>query len=92
MLFTKQGNPQASAEYMRIPLLAVCHQDRQFASEHHLTGRPHIMLWLTRAFAFHASMCACHAWLTTFIKEAAEMGCLLQNYASVLISSNEVKQ
>eukprot|EP00983_Pelagomonas_calceolata_P079258 1154587-Pelagomonas_calceolata.AAC.2 len=47
MLFTKQCNLQATAEYMCAPFLAHCRRIRQFASQHHLTDRPHTMLWLT---------------------------------------------
>eukprot|EP00983_Pelagomonas_calceolata_P050489 1141995-Pelagomonas_calceolata.AAC.2 len=55
MLFTKQRNLQASAEYMCAPFLAGCRRIRQFTSEHHLTDRPHTMLWLTKAYALPAS-------------------------------------
>eukprot|EP00983_Pelagomonas_calceolata_P045339 1139688-Pelagomonas_calceolata.AAC.8 len=59
MLFTKERNPQATAEHMCAPFLAGCRRIRQFASEYHLTDRPHTMLWLTRAYALPASMYAC---------------------------------
>eukprot|EP00983_Pelagomonas_calceolata_P002857 94183-Pelagomonas_calceolata.AAC.1 len=57
MLFTKR-NLQASAEYMCAPFLPGCRRNRQFASEHHLTDRPHTVLWLTKAYALPASMYA----------------------------------
>eukprot|EP00983_Pelagomonas_calceolata_P012274 392495-Pelagomonas_calceolata.AAC.1 len=58
MLFTKQRNPQATAEYMCVPILAGCRWIRQFASEHRLTDRPHALLWLTKAYALPASISA----------------------------------
>eukprot|EP00983_Pelagomonas_calceolata_P020763 652295-Pelagomonas_calceolata.AAC.1 len=54
MLFTKQRNPQATAECMCAPFLAGCRRIRQFASECNLTDRPHTMLWLTKAYALPA--------------------------------------
>eukprot|EP00983_Pelagomonas_calceolata_P056383 1144573-Pelagomonas_calceolata.AAC.2 len=47
MLFTKQCNPQATAEHMCAPFLAGCRQIR-----------PHTMLWLIKAHALPASMAA----------------------------------
>eukprot|EP00983_Pelagomonas_calceolata_P074183 1152449-Pelagomonas_calceolata.AAC.2 len=55
MLFTKQRNPQATVEYVCAPFLAGCRRIRRFASECHLTDRPHTMLWLTIAYALPAS-------------------------------------
>eukprot|EP00983_Pelagomonas_calceolata_P116091 1160267-Pelagomonas_calceolata.AAC.6 len=78
MLFTKQRNLQATTEYMCAPFLAGCRRIRQFASEHHLTDRPHTMLWLTKAYAPPASMYACQIWGTRFIREGAELDCPLQ--------------
>eukprot|EP00983_Pelagomonas_calceolata_P125477 1161214-Pelagomonas_calceolata.AAC.3 len=56
MLFTKQRNPQATAEHMRAPLLAGCRRIRRFTSGFHLTDSLHTMLWLTKAYALPASM------------------------------------
>eukprot|EP00983_Pelagomonas_calceolata_P002091 70808-Pelagomonas_calceolata.AAC.1 len=82
MLFTKQRNLQATAEYMCVPFPAGCRQIRQFASEHRLTDRPRTMLsepgWLTKAYALPASMYACQIWGPRFVKEGAEMDCPLQ--------------
>eukprot|EP00983_Pelagomonas_calceolata_P086313 1156733-Pelagomonas_calceolata.AAC.4 len=80
MLFTKQRNLQASADYMCAPFLAGCRRIRRFASEHHLTDRPHTMLWLTKAYALPASimMYACQICGTRFMREGAEMDCPLQ--------------
>eukprot|EP00983_Pelagomonas_calceolata_P083578 1156188-Pelagomonas_calceolata.AAC.1 len=77
MLFTKQRNFQVTAEYMCAPFPAGCRRIGQFASEHHLTDRPHTMLWLTKAYALPASMYAGQIWGTRFMK-GAEMGCPLQ--------------
>eukprot|EP00983_Pelagomonas_calceolata_P052611 1142912-Pelagomonas_calceolata.AAC.25 len=55
-----------------------CIRIRQFASEYHLTDRPHTMLWLTKAFALPAGTYACQIWGTIFMKEGAEMDCPLQ--------------
>eukprot|EP00983_Pelagomonas_calceolata_P083413 1156152-Pelagomonas_calceolata.AAC.10 len=68
---------QATAEYMSAPFLAGCRRIRHFASEHHLTDRPHTMLWLTKAYALPASMYACQIWGTIYMKEGAEMDSLL---------------
>eukprot|EP00983_Pelagomonas_calceolata_P069777 1150497-Pelagomonas_calceolata.AAC.11 len=81
MLLTKQRNPQATAEYMCAPFLAGCRRIRQLASEHHLTDRPHTMLWLTKAYALPASMYACQIWGNRIMKEGAEMDCPLQTCA-----------
>eukprot|EP00983_Pelagomonas_calceolata_P135252 1162138-Pelagomonas_calceolata.AAC.5 len=81
MLFTKQRYPQAiasSAEYMCAPFLAGCRRIRQPAFEHHLTDRPHTILWLTKAYALPDSMYACPIWGTRFMKEGAEMDSPLQ--------------
>eukprot|EP00983_Pelagomonas_calceolata_P038763 1136910-Pelagomonas_calceolata.AAC.1 len=77
MLFNKQRNPQATAEYMCAPFLAGCRRIRQFASEHRLTDRPHTMLWLTTAYALPASMYACQIWGTRY-RKGAEMDSPLQ--------------
>eukprot|EP00983_Pelagomonas_calceolata_P016441 518868-Pelagomonas_calceolata.AAC.1 len=53
---------------MCAPFLAGCGRIRQFASKHHLTDRPHTMLWLTKAYALSASL----------MKEGAGMDCPLQ--------------
>eukprot|EP00983_Pelagomonas_calceolata_P056997 1144884-Pelagomonas_calceolata.AAC.6 len=51
---------------------------RQFTSEHHLTDRPHTMLWLTKIYALPASMYADQVWGTRYMKEGAEMDDPLQ--------------
>eukprot|EP00983_Pelagomonas_calceolata_P064946 1148376-Pelagomonas_calceolata.AAC.2 len=63
---------------MCAPFLAGCRRIRQFASEHHLTDRPHTMIWLTKAYALPASMYACQIWGARCMKEGAEMDCPLQ--------------
>eukprot|EP00983_Pelagomonas_calceolata_P080972 1155364-Pelagomonas_calceolata.AAC.7 len=78
MLFTKQRNPQATAEYTCAPFLAGFRRSRQFSTEHHLTDRPHTMLWLTEAYALPACMHACQIWGTRCMKEGAEMDSPLQ--------------
>eukprot|EP00983_Pelagomonas_calceolata_P016781 528508-Pelagomonas_calceolata.AAC.1 len=77
MLFTKQRNPQATAEYMSAPFLSGCRRIRQFASDHRLTDRlpVHTMLWLTKAYALPANMYACQIWGARFMKEGAEVDC-----------------
>eukprot|EP00983_Pelagomonas_calceolata_P050508 1141999-Pelagomonas_calceolata.AAC.1 len=43
VLFTKQFNLQATAEYMCAPFLAGCRRIRQFAPERHLTATYHAL-------------------------------------------------
>eukprot|EP00983_Pelagomonas_calceolata_P017126 536826-Pelagomonas_calceolata.AAC.1 len=86
MLFTKQRNPQVTAEYMCAPFLARCRQIRYFVFEHHLTDRAHTMLWLTKAYVLPDSMCACQIWGTRFMKEGAEMDCPLQSVHLCLLN------
>eukprot|EP00983_Pelagomonas_calceolata_P007826 256047-Pelagomonas_calceolata.AAC.1 len=80
-----QRNFQDTVEYMCAPFLAGCRRMRQFASEHHLTDRPHTMLWLTKAYALPTSMYACQIWGTRFMKEGVEMDCPLQTVHMCLL-------
>ena len=38
----------AAAEHVLAPFMAGCRRIRQFAFEHHLTDRPHSLLWLAK--------------------------------------------
>eukprot|EP00983_Pelagomonas_calceolata_P047067 1140453-Pelagomonas_calceolata.AAC.3 len=43
----------------------------QFASEYHLTDRPHTMLWLSKAFVLHASMYAAKSGHILWVKHTS---------------------
>eukprot|EP00983_Pelagomonas_calceolata_P046129 1140016-Pelagomonas_calceolata.AAC.1 len=61
---------------------------RQYASEHHLTDRPHTMLWLTKADALPASMFTCRIWGLRYMQEGAEMDNPLQTVHLCLLKCN----
>ena len=75
MVFTKTHTMAAAAEHALAPFMAGCCRIRQFAFEHHLTDRPHSLLWLAKAYALPASMYACQVWGTKYLTQGAEMDC-----------------
>eukprot|EP00983_Pelagomonas_calceolata_P067734 1149591-Pelagomonas_calceolata.AAC.2 len=68
----------SSSEHICAPFLAGCRRVKQLACDYKLADRPHIMQWLTKAYALPACMYASQIWGTRFMRPGAEMDCLLQ--------------
>eukprot|EP00983_Pelagomonas_calceolata_P047349 1140598-Pelagomonas_calceolata.AAC.2 len=57
---------------------AGCVRVRHFVSDHELVHRLHTLLWLTKIYINIASMYGSQIWGTSYMKERAEIGCLLR--------------
>ena len=51
---------------------------QQFVREHKLKSRPHVSLWLSKAYVIPAAMYACQVWGSPFLKPGAEFESSLQ--------------
>jgi hypothetical protein len=78
VLFCKTLNKTAVADHALKPMMASTFRVRQFLSEHKLKSRPHVGLWLSKAYVIPAGMYACQVWGTPFLKSGAEFQTSLQ--------------
>ena len=59
-------------------MMASTFRVQQFVREHKLRSRPHVSLWLSKAYVIPAAMYACQVWGTPFLKPGTEFESSLQ--------------
>ena len=70
--FAKNMNKTAAAEHALNPMIASTFRVRQFVREHNLKSRPHVSLWLSKAYVIPAGMYGSQIWGTPFLRMGAE--------------------
>jgi len=78
VLFCKTLNKTAAANHALKPMMTSTFRVKQFVRDHKLKSRPHVGLWLSRAYVIPAGMYACQVWGTPFLKSDAEFETFLQ--------------
>ena len=87
MLFWKSLNKTAAADHALKPMMASTFKMRQFVRDHQLQSRPHVALWLSRAYVISAGMYASQVRGTPFLKPGAEFESSLQIWHLTLLEN-----
>ena len=80
VLFCKNLNKSAAADHALKPMMATTFKVRQSVRDHQLQSRPHVGLWLSRAYVIPAGMYASQVWGTPFLKPGTEFESSLQTW------------
>ena len=87
VLFCKTLNKYAAANHALRPMMASTFKVRQFVREHRLKSRPHVGLWLSKAYVIPAGMYASQVWGTPFLMPGAEFESSLQTWHLSLLKN-----